>query len=91
MSNEEQILAIIEGIKTSQESMRADIERIKTGQESMRADIEEVKTDIAIIKVTQNHHTFLLKKVANYVEKQTDATVSLEKRVTELERLAGII
>jgi len=43
------------------------------------------------MKATQNQHTFQLKKIARIIEAQTNVTVSLEQRVTNIERFVGII
>ena len=105
MNNEEKILEIlaviqadISGLKDGQARLESDVAVLKSdvavlkdGQAKLETNVEEIMTDLAEMKATQNQHTFQLKKIARIIEAQTNVTVSLEQRVTNIERFVGII
>ena len=98
MNNEDRILEILTAMQADISSLKSDVTSLKEGQvklndklDTLVIDVEDIKLDIAVIQTVQNQHTNLLKKIARFVEAQTNESVSLDHRVTKLERLAGII
>jgi hypothetical protein len=78
-------------LEIGQAKLEAGQIKLEAGQAETNNRLDGLETDINLIQATQGQHTFLLKQIARYVKLQTSSTVSLDERVTELERRAGII
>jgi hypothetical protein len=98
MNNEEKILESIAAIQSTQAimqttltTMQTDISELKNTVGSLESRSEEIQADLGIIKAVQNRHSFHLEKIVRFVDLQSKVSVSLDERITQLERLAGVI